>query len=189
MPRFVLLSESQKKELKWVSADQLAGDFFPFSKLPRGIPRSAITEWVSPGGCGKTEMALQFLAENPNLQVVWVEDQITFYPPVLSQYGISHERVLFLEGGQNSFWALTQALLSGLFQIAVVSSAFSRFFKSELETRRVQLLAEKTHAAVLVLSESLGEQASWAVTLQTQILRIGNDFKMEHVRGKKCVNA
>ncbi len=143
---------------------------WPSSLLPSGIPRGAISAVTGPG---KTEFVTRFLAENPALKVAWVEEKFSVYPGAISQRRGGLERILFAESGRDSLWALLQILRSQLFNVVVFSSTPSTmgetgqaFYRDERTLRGLQLSAEKSSAAMLmILDEPVG---AWPVSLQLQ---------------------
>lgn len=136
---------------------------YPCSQLQNGIPRGALTEISGPHGSGKTKLVLNFLAQNPKLRVAWIEDELSIYPCVFSQYDISLEHVLFVEAGSQAPWAAHQVLRSKLFEVIVLMSS-SRFH--EIELRRLQLLAEQALATVLLIAEEKTRRGTWPLALQ-----------------------
>jgi hypothetical protein len=145
-----------------------------FSGLPSsGIPRGALTEISGLPGSGKSELVLRFLAENPELRVAWVEEDLTAYPCAFPQQGVDLRRVLFIESGpnaQNVTWTIQQILRAQLFGVVVVSAAFHRPDLA-LNLRRLQLAAEQAHAAVILLSDRPTQGSSWPIALQLQAAR------------------
>lgn len=70
--------------------------YWPFSLVEGGLPQGGIIEISGAAGGGKLEALLRFLAENPALQVAWVEEGATTYPCAFPQAGVDLERVLFV---------------------------------------------------------------------------------------------
>jgi len=136
---------------------------FPFSSVAPGIPRGAIIEIA---GAGKTEVIIQFLAENPTLRVAWVEDHMTVYPCAIVQRRVALHRLLFIEARREVIWALLQVLRSGLFECVVVSSK-EKFNENSL--RRLQLEAEKAHVGFFLLSEK--QSNAWPIAMKLKVDR------------------
>ena len=141
---------------------------YPFSLLPGGIPKTGLIGIHGSLGSGKTEAVIQLLRENPTLKAVWIESEFTFYPQALCLHGISLDRILFLQSPK-VFWCVTQALRSQIFQIAILyHHAFS-----EIELRRLQILARQTQALILVLQENqkILSQVHWPFFLEVESFR------------------
>ncbi len=130
-----------------------------FSLYPKGLPMGAITQVL---GLGSTEAMLTLLAENPSLKAAWVEERLSAYPPAFAQHKANLNLLLFVEGGNEFPWALTQLVQSQIFQLVLVASPL----KGELTLRRVQLAAERSGCAVVSLCENEGP--SWPVRLRLE---------------------
>src|ERR1700733_5405983 len=85
---------------------------YEFSLYPGGFPRGVLIELA---GLGKTEVLVQFLAENPKLRVAWIEESLTIYPCAVAQRNVALSRLLFIEAHEEIFWATFQVLRSHLF--------------------------------------------------------------------------
>lgn len=133
-----------------------------FSKLPQKIPRSALTSIHGSLGSGKTELVLDFLAENPELRAAWVESRISVYPISFSQKGISLHRLLFIEAGTEALWSATQALRSQLFEVLVLNTFGIEI--NSLLLRRLQLATEQARSVTFLLSEK--PLPAWPIALQ-----------------------
>lgn len=141
------------------------------SSVASGLPRGALVHISGAHGCGKTELALKFLAENPTLRVAWIEDQFTLYPVSFEQLGAQLGRALFIHSGPDTFWTFSQVLNSQYFEVVVLSSQNLRV--SDTELRRWQLMAEKTGCCCLLISEneSLTSQGDWSVAMKLEAER------------------
>ncbi len=142
---------------------RLEREKYDFSLHPKGFPRGVLIELT---GLGKTEVLVQFLAENPKLRVAWIEESLTIYPYAMAQRGVSLARLLFIEAHQEVFWATFQVLRSHLFDCVVLSS--KRNF-DEKNLRRMQLEAEKGNIGVFLLTESIHK--AWPIALQLKVNR------------------
>jgi hypothetical protein len=141
---------------------------FPFSLLPRsGFPRGALSEIHGAPGSGKSELILRFLAENPTLRVAWVEDEFTVYPCAFTQAGISLERLLFSQAGNQVVWGTLQILASRLFSVVIVKAKI----ESEIDLRRLQLAAERSQCAVILISDEPRRRFHWPFQVQLQTQR------------------
>ena len=145
---------------------------YPFSWLTGGIPKTGLIGIYGALGSGKTQAVIQFLNENPNLKAAWIESSFTLYPNALLLHGMSLNRVLFLHCGSlhsSVFWSATQVLRSQLFQVAILYHALF----SEIELRRLQILARQTQTLILILqdSESKSSQVHWPFLLELESKR------------------
>jgi hypothetical protein len=135
-------------------------ELIPFSLLSHGIPKGAITE-IS--GKGKTEFVLQFLKENPEIRVAWIERNFSAYPFGFLQREVSLDRFLFIEGERDLDWCVYQALRTSVFQAVIVYSEHM-----ELNSlRRIQLQSEKALSATLWLTNE--PKDAWPVHLRIAI--------------------
>lgn len=144
-----------------------------FTLMPEGLPKRSLIELTGPG---KTEFVATFLREHPDFKVAWVESQITINPYALLQKGVELSNVLFVEGGEDCRWCLTQALQSGCFQAVVAEDR--QFVEQDL--RRFQLLSEKGRNHFFLLSEKLHQ--SWVPHLQIEIGRDRDALRVDVVR-------
>jgi len=130
--------------------------------LATGLPRGAITQIC---GAGKTEFVARFLKAHRELKVAWIETPFSIYPSGLFQREVELDRILFIDPGEEFPWALQQVMKSGLFEVVILASP-----AQDLKMlRQFQLSAEKAHAALVLLSESLS--GGWPVALQLQSSR------------------
>jgi hypothetical protein len=174
------------------------------SEWPEGLPCGAISEFVSAAGGGKTEAAIRILAENPGIRGAWIEPTLTVYPCAFPQLGVTLDRVLFTEPGDQALWAAHQILRSQLFGLVVLSvpeaplaaagaralqaKAVAAPFQSaqaltasnlnEIDLRRLQLSAEKSGAALLLLRERPTVRGNWAIAIQARVLRKGKELRI-----------
>ncbi len=146
------------------------------------IPRGAITQVVGPG---KTECVAEFLAQNPQLQVAWIESRLSINPMGFMQRNLSLQRFLFIEAKSNFVWATLQTLSSGLFDVVVMSFSPLEQKNSNLNDlrvmRRFQLLAEKSRGSLFFLSNQTLE--SWPIALHLEAFRDADSYKWRNVRG------
>lgn len=150
------------EKLKHLVASKTTREVLPFSLVPCGIARGAITE-IS--GRGKTEFVLKFLKENSELQVAWIERTFSAYPFAFLQNEVDLRRVLFIEGEQELDWCVYQVLRTQAFHAVVV-------YAPELELnslRRIQLQSEKSLAVTLWLTNE--PKGAWPVHLRLSVER------------------
>jgi hypothetical protein len=130
---------------------------FPYSLLPNGLPRGALAEITGPG---KTEAAAQLLAENPHLRCAWIEKRFSLLPSALLQREVNLQKIFFVEAGEQSAWAASLILRSGIFPLVVYSAPYGE----ERELRRLQLLSERSSATTLLLGDQPQTDA-WPIRL------------------------
>lgn len=140
----------------------LKKESFGFSFLNGALPRGAVVEVA---GHGKTELALRFLQEHPELRVAWLEKEFSLFPVSIWQKQVHLNRLLFVETGTECAWAALQILQSQLFPVVTLS----QMSFDEKTLRKIQLCAEKSQSSVLWLSQNL--QRSWVSSLQLQTYR------------------
>lgn len=150
------------ENLKHLLADRTEKEVLPFSLLPCGITRGAITE-IS--GTGKTEFVLHFLKENPELKIAWIEKSFSAYPFAFLQKEIDLKRILFIDGQKDLDWCVYQALRSQAFQSVVVYCE-NLSLKS---LRRIQLHSEKSLASTIWLTDE--PKSAWPVSLRLHVER------------------
>ena len=127
-----------------------------------GIPRGAITQISGPGS---TEALLALLRGHPELKAAWVERRLSAYPEGLVERGVDLGQILFVEAGEAWAWALTQLLLSKIFGVVALASR-PRAKDVGLELRRLQIAAERSGAALLLLGPQEGP--AWALKLSLE---------------------
>jgi hypothetical protein len=132
----------------------------PYSLLSQGMPKGVLVEMT---GAGKTESAVRFLAENPELGAAWIESSFSLYPPAVAQRQRSLENTFFVEAGKDSAWAASTILRSRLFPVVVYKAPY----RDERELRRFQLLAERSRATMLLLGAK--PLASWPIALSLEV--------------------
>ena len=148
------------EKLKHLVSGKTERETYPFSLLPTGIPKGSITE-VS--GVGKTELVLQFLKENSELRVAWIEKTFSAYPFAFLQSEIDLKRILFMDGQKDLDWCVYQALRAQVFQAVIVYSP-----DIELNSlRRIQLQSEKALASTIWLTNE--PKGAWPVSLRLQV--------------------
>lgn len=163
----------------------MSSNRFPILGEVSPFPRGALTELWGEAGSGKTELILHFLAENPHFRVAWVEEDFSIYPCAFPQRKVALDRIFFvdvsacstltrqkLSRSELAFWAAHQILQSQVFQVVVISVRPSEK-QAPVTFRRLQLLAEKSRSAVILLTEQPIQVASWAIPLQLQVGRAG----------------
>ena len=147
-----IIEETQK-----VSRERL-----PSSTYENGIPRSAITELC---GHAKVEWLLHFFRDNPELKILWVEQNFTLLPTSFLQRGLNPNRILYVEAKKDSIKVLRKALKFQIFDCIVAPSVFAE----ERTLKALQLLSEKANTATILLANEA--RKSWPISLQLQINR------------------
>jgi hypothetical protein len=151
--------------------------FFPFSKVRKGIPKGALSE-IS--GKGKSRLLISFLSENPDLQVVWIEPEISVFPQAMAQRGLDLKRYLFVESGQETDWTLLQVLKSQVFQIVVLSD----YFPSEGQLKKIHYFSKKSSSAVIFLSKH--PHSHWTLSFQVEVESHNKKEKNVHLLKQKA---
>jgi hypothetical protein len=127
--------------------------------LPVGLPKGAVVELLGPA---RYEYAAKLLAEKQTLSV-WVQKDLSFFPTALLQRGVSLERSVFVEGGQNINWVLKQVLQAQIFPFVIGED----LQLPEKDLRRLQLLAERSGATLLHLCSDY--RPSWVPMLSVHL--------------------
>ena len=167
------LSLTELREL--LQKTQPTREWLKCSGVDRGLPKGAITE-IS--GCGKTELVVRLLGENPGLRAAWVEQKFSIFPFAFLQRAVDLERILFVEGGVETEWSLLQILKSQAFPVVV-----AYLEKTDVRTlRRWQLTAEKSGAALVWLTQK--PQSLWPVSLQIRVERSEADLHVQVLKRK-----
>ena len=139
-------------------------EFFYFSKAGLHLPCGGL---VTISGVGKTTKAVEFLAEcSRSTEIAWIEEKLSIYPCAILQHEVALNKILFAEGGKNTFWTCLQILKSGLFKIVIISASF---YEAGI-LRKLQLAAEKANALVILLSEK--PISSWTIALDVPTRRM-----------------
>lgn len=162
-------------ELKSLVESKTKKEAWCFSKFPTGIPKGAITEIC---GQGKTEFILQFLAEQPTLNVAWIEENFSIFPFGVSQRKIRLQRILFVDAREELEWVTLQVLRAQVFPLVIL---YGEDFDSQA-LRRIQLAAEKSDAAAIWLSPEPHDH--FAISLQVQLQKTSEGFSAEIIRKK-----
>lgn len=142
---------------------------YGFSLLAQGLPPGSLIEISGEPGSGKTEILLRFLAENPQLKILWVEKQLSIYPLIFPAYGISLERTWFIQSSvKNALHPLlSQVLRSQVFQVVVLSE----IELSEISLRRLQLNVQKSKTLFFVLKTYPTTEGAWPIRIQLSVSR------------------
>ena len=153
------MSALQELRARIGALERKSRDAFPWSYLPEGMPRGALVEIT---GSGKTEAVARLLAENP-LPSAWVEADFSVFPSALLQRQVKLEQVFFIAAGKEAAWAVAAALRSRLFPLLVYRAPYGE----ERELRRFQLLAERSHATMILLGDH--PTLSWPISLSLEM--------------------
>lgn len=155
---------------------------YPSSTLSCGVPKGAITEIT---GTAKDEWVVNFLIENPSVKVFWAETKFSLNPVALHQMGLSPSRLIFGDCGDDIFSSVRMALRSQAFECVVSPNVYLE----EKMLKALQLLAEKSNASVLLLTEEL--KSAWPISLQFKVDRgfKGRGFSIELKKNKGTQDA
>ena len=154
--------------------------FLPSSTLASGIPKGAISEIA---GTARIEWVAQFLSENPRLNVFWAEKVFSLFPTAFYQRGISLNRFIFAECGDELFASVRKALRSQVFQCVVSPLKFpdEKFLKA------LQLLTERSNCSLLLLSERI--EPRWPICLQVRVNQTAGEsaFEIDIYKNKRGI--
>jgi hypothetical protein len=128
-----------------------------FSLYPQGLARGGLAHVDGPA---RTEAVLRLLTEHPGLRAAWVEQRLTAYPPGFVQRGVDLACLLFVEGGGQFPWAVTELVRSQVFGLVTVASPLP----DGMALRRLQLAAERSACAVLLAAPLPAE--AWPVRMR-----------------------
>lgn len=137
-------------ELREKFRPQSSREVFSFSRFSEGILRGGLSQFF---GSGRLELAAQFLAEHPDQRVAWIESRFELYPWALWQRRVQLKQCTFVETGIHLEWSILQTLKSQAFAILIVDSGTRAGDLDLLALKRIQLAAEKSHCAVILLNE------------------------------------
>ncbi len=107
---------------------------------------------------------------NENGITAWISPRISIFPPALKQFGVSPERVIFIEvrNERDALWAIEEALkcksISG-----VVGELSSISFNA---SRRFQLSVEESHSTGFILKKGLKNQATTACVSRWKVSQL-----------------
>ena len=132
-------------------------EFLICDSVPGGVPRGVICEVT---GSARTEWLLRLLKQNPNLNIFWIEDQLTLFPTAIQQRGVELSRILIAETGDKLFQTLRRGLQSRLFDCIVLPGVFEEVKK----LKTIQLFARESNTLVFFLSKV--EKDAWAIPFQ-----------------------
>jgi hypothetical protein len=91
--------------------------------------------------------AAQILIENQALPAAWIEQDLEALPGELFRSRLDFQKVLFINGRENSAWALSCLVKSGEFSVVV----FYAPYENERFLRRLRREAKKARCTVLLL--------------------------------------
>lgn len=133
---------------------------------------SGIVEASGPSGSGKTRWLLRELGRAPQARIAWIENGVTAYPCAFAEHGVSVQRVLFVDcpSREKVLWSARQILKSQAFGVVVFGDVKPGLL-DEMDLRRLQLMAEKSKATIVLLSEQPTRQGAWPISVQLEIAR------------------
>jgi len=157
-------------DLKALIQSPLEKERLAFSLFKPGLPQGGITAlW----GCGKTELAVQFLAEHPESQAAWIEEKLSVFPFGFLQKHIQLQRILFVESKTQTEWATLQILKSQAFPIVILYSENCE----ARPLRRFQLAAERSQTCFIWLTTK--PPAGWMVSLSLYVQRTSTGLQTQ----------
>ena len=131
-----------------------------------------LTEISGPGARRK---AAELLARYPFCPAAWVETSLEPFPDEVRRVPMHFGRTLFVSGGEDSQWALTTFVNSGVFPFVVYAASYG----DEKHLRRLRTQAKKSGTMVILIREE--PLPAWQIHYQyeveegrLQLLRGGN---------------
>lgn len=156
------LSLAELRQHTSLCASPTPPDRLKSSSYLSGIPCGVLTEIT---GTAKIEWLFQFLAENPEHKVLWLESTFRLLPPAALQRGVNLNQIIFVETKTDIFAHLRRAIQSQVFKCIIAPSAFA-------EMRLLNTLRVITkHANVATLLVANTPTRSWTIGLQLDIHR------------------
>lgn len=152
-------------------------DFFSFNKIPKGFPKGSL---IALSGQGKTQLMAEFLGENADLKVAWIESTWTLNASSLARYGIQFQNVLCVEAQNDSFWATLQILQSGLFDCVLCQQ---KNIFSEKQLRQLQLACESTGSSCFFLLQQ--KTSHWSLGYEIEVYRFKDQLDLD-LRKSRC---
>jgi hypothetical protein len=147
-----------------------------FTHFPQGLVQGSLVELT---GDAKLEWIVQFLKENINLKVFWIEEKFTLLPTAIEQRGVSLERFVFVESPEDIYKPLRQALKSKVFNCVITP----RFTTEDRTLKALQLLAEEAEACVFLLAKQ--HVSSWPLSVQLTINKDKENFDVKILKHKQ----
>lgn len=142
-----------------------------YSRLTYGVPRGALVELSGPK---RSEWALQFLREHPELKVCWIEKTLSLLPTAVAQREAGLDRFLFVEAGDDLFTPMRKALRSRAFDIVASPNAF----ESDRTLKALQLLTEQSQSTCLLFASQAS--SAWPIAVQVECLLDGQTRILKH---------
>lgn len=132
-----------------------------FSEQNLLVPQGSVVEVF---GNARFEFAIQFVSEQPDLNVAWVEPECTLFPPAVAQRGVDITRWLLVEAGEQALWAVEELLHSHFFSVILAPD-----LRLSLPLwRRLQLECERAGSTLFILSEKPHHQVGALFLLEAQ---------------------
>lgn len=128
------------------------------SAFPEGrLPGAAVHEFISPGSeqaaatSGFLSGLLQAFLKNGN-HCLWISDGLHIYPPALRAFGLSPERIIFIDlrNDREALWAIEEALRCEALSVVVGELRELDFTQS----RRLQLAVESSGVTAFIHRKS-----------------------------------
>ena len=119
--------------------------------------------------------AAELLARYPFCPAAWVEKSLEPFPDEVRRERMHFDRVLFVNGGDDSAWALSTFINSGLFPFVVYYAPYG----DERFLRKLRRQAKATGTMVILLRED--PLPAWQIHYQYRT----NQGALELVRGGK----
>ena len=150
--------------------------------LGGGWPAGGLTALSGKHGAGKTTLVLRTVSKltRSDRWVALVSRGTTLFPPALHALGIDLSRLLWVHPPEENLcrWALEQLTRSGLFPLVIGSGVRL----DERDARRLQITAEGSGAAVVLLNEPQSNSNLWALSLHCEVERASEKTLLLRVR-------
>jgi hypothetical protein len=132
---------------------------------PVRIPVGGLSELIGTPGHGKISMLLKFLRHHDNLLTAWIEPSLSILPSSFIEQGVALSRFTFINCGDEGIWTTLQVLRSSVFKVIVIN--LPDF--SDKDLRRLQLQAQVSDTALILLSDSPRNIPGWMFSLRAEV--------------------
>ncbi|RZA09827.1 MAG: hypothetical protein EOP11_00295 [Proteobacteria bacterium] len=100
-------------------------------------------------GPGARRHIAELIARYPFCPAAWVEEHLEPFPAEIRRVNMHYDRVLFVDGKEDSAWALTTFVNSGLFPFVVYAGPLG----DEKKMARLRRQAKKSGTMVILVQE------------------------------------
>lgn len=166
------------KELKEQFQTSKNQNCWNFSSQKILVPKGAFIEVF---GNARREVLIEFLRDQRDLTVAWVESELTLFPPSVAQRDVDVTRWLLVEAGENLLWVVEELLTSHFFSVILVSE----MSLTAALWRRFQRECERGGTTLFLLSEQPHEQVGSLFVLESE--RRGDHPRLEWSRCRQAL--